>query len=464
MGLLAYFTYPLLSRAERNFSALQVAHMELKASEAHAHHLAFHDVLTGLPNRAMFNTCVDHALVRARNGESLAILLLDLDRFKHVNDTWGHLAGDVLIREIAIRLSGVMGPDDTVARLGGDEFAILAADGTEEGVASLAERILQAARRPFDVLGNRVFVGLSIGVAITPQSGTERAELLRKADIALYRVKGEGRNGYRVFSDEMDETVKVRAAIENDLREALANGQELEVYYQPQIDSETHELAGVEALTRWKHPVRGFVPPSLFVPIAEDTGLINQLDEWVLGEACRAARQWPTLSIAVNLSPVQFRTNGFAERITRLVKEAGVDPQQIELEITEGVLVDDDDHVRESLENLRAAGFRIALDDFGTGYSSLSYLRKFEVDKIKIDRSFVQSIGEGDATSIVTAVVTLGHAMGLSVTAEGVETAEQRDFLKNAGCNEFQGYLFSKALPEKEITQMLYETEAEPAS
>ena len=463
--LLAYRMYRLMSQEELHFAALRTAHLELTASEAHAHHLAFHDVLTGLPNRAFFNAALDQALVRAREGETLALLMLDLDHFKYVNDTWGHLAGDALIQEFASRLNSVIESNDTVARLGGDEFAILTSNKSSAEVAMLAGKVLAEARRPFDVLGNKAFVGLSIGVASAPKNGTERTELLRKADIALYRVKEEGRNACRLFSDEMDETVRFRASMEKDLRDALANGGELEVYYQPQIDSETQEITGVEALARWNHPTRGPISPQLFIPIAETVGLIHPLGDWILAEACRAALDWPQLSVAVNLSPVQFRARGFADKITRLVTEAGVDPKQIELEITEGVLVDNDERVREALQELRRAGFRIALDDFGTGYSSLSYLRKFEVDKIKIDRSFVQNIGEtSDSAPIINAVVTLGHAMGLTVTAEGVETARQRDFLKAAGCNEFQGYLFSEPVTEEEIAETIAATESHQAA
>ncbi|MEI2414563.1 EAL domain-containing protein [Orrella sp. JC864] len=454
--LLSTRTYRLMGQQARNLEQLRSAHVELRAREAQAHHLAFHDVLTGLPNRALFNNCVDQALGRTRTGDSFAILLLDLDRFKHVNDTWGHLAGDALIQEFASRLSGAVSTQDTVARLGGDEFAILAKGRTPQSIAVLADAILAQVRRPFEVLGNRAFVGLSIGISFAPQNGTDRAELMRKADIALYRAKDEGRDRYCVFSAEMDETVKVRAAIEEDLRRALASPGELQVFYQPQIDSQTHALIGVEALARWNHPVRGPISPQLFVPIAEDTGLINPLGQWVLAQACRAALKWPGLSVAVNLSPVQFQSGGFAEAVTSQVLAAGVHPSRIELEVTEGVLVDDDQRVRTALNTLRKNGFRIALDDFGTGYSSLSYLRKFEVDKIKIDRSFIQSIGQAaDSTPIVSAVVTLGHAMGLTVTAEGVETPEQRDFLATAGCNEFQGFLFSKAVSEDEISRLL---------
>lgn len=456
VALLTLRTYRLLRKQQAHLDALRIAHVELKASEAHAQHLAFHDVLTGLPNRAYFGTCVDQALARRPADACCAVLLLDLDHFKQINDTWGHAAGDALIQEFARRVKVALGPDDAIARLGGDEFAVLVQDASEAGVADLTKRMLDAVRAPFDVLGGRAFVGASVGISIAPRDGMTRSELLRKADIALYRAKDLGRNQYSFFAPEMDETLKAKTAIEEDLRRALADGDQLKVHFQPQIDSSTQQLVGVEALVRWNHPTRGAISPQIFVPVAESSGLIVPLGEWVLDEACRAARQWPGISIAVNLSPVQFRGAGFAARVIDLVKRAGVDPAQIELEVTEGVFIEDDGRVQQAIGELRRAGFRIALDDFGTGYSSLSYLQKFAVDKIKIDRSFVANIGEGaDSAAIVNAVVTLGRSMGLIVNAEGVETAVQRDFLRSAGCDELQGFLFSRAVPEAEITKRL---------
>ncbi len=461
VALLALRTYRLLRRQEAHLSALRIAHVELKASEAHAQHLAFHDVLTGLPNRAYFGTCVDQALVRRRPDACCAVLLLDLDHFKQVNDTWGHAAGDALIQEFARRVKLALGPDDAIARLGGDEFAVLVQNASETAVADLTKRILDEVRAPFDLLGGRAFVGASIGVSLAPRDGTTRSELLRKADIALYRAKDLGRNQHVFFAPEMDETLKAKAVIEDDLRRALADGGQLKVHFQPQIDSGTQQLVGVEALVRWNHPAKGAVSPQIFVPVAESTGLIVPLGEWVLNEACRAALQWPGLSIAVNLSPVQFRGAGFAARVIELVTRAGVDPAQIELEVTEGVFIEDNGRVQQAIRELREAGFRIALDDFGTGYSSLSYLQKFAVDKIKIDRSFVANIGEGaDSAAIVNAVVSLGRSMGLIVNAEGVETPAQRDFLRSAGCDELQGFLFSRAVPAAEITKRLQEAGA----
>lgn len=466
MALLSYRVLLLMRRDDRNLHELQSAHVELKASEAQAHHLAFHDVLTGLPNRALFTECADQAMARARNGEPATILLLDLDRFKHVNDTWGHLAGDTLIQDFGSRLAHIAGPRDTVARLGGDEFAILTPDATTpEQIEALASRVLAVVREPFEVIGNEAYVGVSIGAATAPAAGTDRTELMRKADIALYRAKEDGRDCYRAFSPSMDETVRMRATLEEDLRFALKTGQGLEVQYQPQVDGAGQTITGLEALARWQHPTRGYISPQLFVPIAEDTGLITRLTEWVLREACKVALKWPHLSVAVNLSPVQFRMTGLATSLASLVRSTGVDPHQIELEVTEGILVEDDEGVKTSLRELREAGFRIALDDFGTGYSSLSYLRRFEVDKIKIDRSFVQPLGQAvDSAAIVTAVVTLGHALGLTVTAEGVETREQLEILNAVGCNELQGFLFSRAIPEEQLAELLEKSKGRAAA
>jgi diguanylate cyclase (GGDEF)-like protein len=446
-----------MKREDERIAELECAHLELKAKEAQAHHLAYHDVLTGLANRALFNDRADQALLRARHGEAMAILLLDLDRFKNVNDRLGHLAGDELIQQVGKRLSRVLKGNEMVARLGGDEFAILLQGETfAADLEATLELILEDLHRPYEIQGNQAHVGVSIGVARAPECGTDRTDLMRKADIALYRAKDEGRDCYRFFTDEMDETVQLRTSLEADLRAALATGEGLGVHYQPLVDSAGRKITGLEALVRWEHPTRGSVPPSLFVPVAEETGLIAALGDWVMGEACKVAREWPNLSISINLSPIQFCDEGFAERLCGIVRDARVSPHQIELEVTEGVVLDQNETVRGALRRLRSEGFRIALDDFGTGYSSLSYLRDFEVDRIKIDKSFVQSLGLTlDAGAIVTAVVTLGHAMGLQVTAEGVETADQESFLRSAGCNVLQGFLFSKAVPANELAGSL---------
>ncbi len=442
-----------MKRDDERVAQLEGAHLELMAKEAQAHHLAYHDVLTGLPNRARFNDRADQALLRARHGEAMAVLLLDLDRFKNVNDRFGHLAGDELIQEVAKRLSQELKEPDAIARLGGDEFAILLhGEDLVGGIEPTLQAILEALHRPYEIFGNQAHVGVSIGVARAPDCGTDRTDLMRKADIALYRAKDEGRDCYRFFTEAMDETVQLRASLESDLRRALASGEGLSVHYQPLVDSAGRKVTGLEALLRWDHPERGAIPPQLFVPVAEETGLISALGDWVMGEACKVARDWPNLSIAVNLSPIQFCDEGFAERVCAIVRDAKISPHQIELEVTEGVVLDQNETVRGALRRLRQEGFRIALDDFGTGYSSLSYLRDFEVDRIKIDKSFVQSLGHTvDAGAIVTAVVTLGHAMGLQVTAEGVETSAQEDFLRSAGCNVLQGFLFSKAVPASEL-------------
>ena len=453
LGALAWLMLSLW-RSGRQLSAAVV---DLQASEAQAQHLAFHDVLTGLPNRALFQDRLDQALARARRGEICAILALDLDRFKQVNDTLGHAAGDTLIREFAVRLSQTVRTMDTVARIGGDEFSVLVCDaGRREDVEQLCERIAATVREPFSLMGSEVFVGVSIGVVLAPDAGLDRGDLIRKADIALYRAKSDGRDRYQIFAASMDETVKLRGEIEDDLRRAIANGRELEVHYQPQVDAESGQIMGLEALLRWRHPVRGLILPDQFIPIAEETGLIVPLGDWVLAEACRVAAQWPDLFIAVNLSAVQFRSAGLASRIIDTAQAAGCEPVQIELEITESVLLHDDQAAADVLRTLRSAGFRIALDDFGTGYSSLSYLRHFKVDKIKIDRSFTKNLGQDhEAAAIVTSVVTLGHAMGLTVTAEGVESHHQMQLLTAAGCNELQGYLFAQALPETAIADVL---------
>jgi diguanylate cyclase (GGDEF)-like protein len=447
----------LMSRDAQSIAILEEARLELQAKEAQAQYLASHDPLTALPNRVSFSKFVEEAIAGTGEARLVGVMLIDLDRFKNVNDTLGHLAGDRLIQAVAARFVDCVGTNNVVARLGGDEFAFCVTGCTDaEELAKVAEAALAELRAPFDIAGSVVHVGGSIGIAVCPTQGADRTELLRKADIAMYRAKEGGRDGYRFFSPEMDESIVSRRVIEEDLRAALRSGEELFVAYQPKLDATGAQIVGLEALVRWRHPTRGELAPDAFIPIAEECGLIDSIGDWVLGEACRVARHWPGLSMAVNVSPIQFRTPGIAQSIRSIVRQAGIEPRRIELEVTEGILVEDDEVVKAALRELRAAGFRIALDDFGTGYSSLSYLKKFKVDRIKIDKSFVKRLGQDpEAIAIVQAVIALGHAMALSVTAEGVETEEQGCLLQVAGCNELQGFLFSKALLESELDALL---------
>ncbi len=444
--IVAGITGLLLWRIQRDRS-------KLESTRAEAQHLAFHDSLTGLPNRALFEDRLEQAV--GRRDFSATVLLLDLDRFKNVNDTLGHQAGDALIREFSKRLTALTRQSDTVARLGGDEFAILVEATTQANILRLAERILIEVRKPFAIVDAEVYVGVSIGVAVTQGTKIEPLELMRMADIALYGAKDDGRGRWRLFSPQMDECVKLRSAIEASLRQAIAEDEGLCLHFQPQVAS-NGKILGVEALLRWIRPDGTLAMPDEFISVAEDTGLIIPLGDWVLRQACIASRRWSGLFVGVNLSPVQFRAPDFLQRLLQIVGETGADPSAIQLEVTEQVLLDDDESVHALIAGLRAAGFKIVLDDFGTGYSSLSYLRKFAIDKIKIDGSFVQHLGEeADSAAIIRAMLALGRAMGITVSAEGVETAEQLEFLQLAGCTEMQGYYFSRALPADQITSLV---------
>lgn len=432
--------------------------LRLGASEAQAQHLAFHDVLTGLPNRALVEDRLTQALALAtRHDQRVALLLIDLDRFKTINDTHGHHAGDELIIAVAQRVSHIVRASDTVGRIGGDEFIVVMPDVDNIGqVQSLAQRIIDELSEPFTLFGSDVWSGASIGLALAPKDGVDRLELMRKADIALYEAKSGGRGTYRQFERAMDESVRTRQTIATDLRTALHTRQGLEVWYQPLMDIGGQQMVGIEALLRWHHSTRGLIAPSEFIAIAEETGLIIPLGEWVLAEACATQQRFPELLVAVNVSPVQFRSTGFVERVMAIVSQYGGDATRLELEITEGVLIEDEREARAIIVALREAGFRIALDDFGTGYSSLNYLSNFPVDKIKIDRSFTQSLGVAEnSVAIVESVVKLGHAMGLMVTAEGVETPGQMSALADAGCNQLQGYLFSQAVPADQLAALM---------
>ena len=419
--------------------------------------LAGHDELSGLPNRRTFDLRLEQELARIeRAGGGLAVHYLDLDKFKAVNDTYGHKAGDELIREVSRRLSTLMRGADTIARFGGDEFAIIQTEvNLPSDAASLGQRILDVIHRPFVLHGGEASVGVSIGIALAPQNAKDRETLERLADAALYQAKNNGRNRYSFFEQQMDRSLQMKRVVEEELRSAIANN-ELVLHYQPQVSADGRRIIGVEALVRWHHPVQGMIPPSDFIPIAEERGLIVPLSDWVLKQACIDGVRWPTLRLAVNVSPVQFRHKDFVDNVARTLHETGFDGTRLELEITEGVVVDDADAAESAMMELRAHGIGLALDDFGTGYSSLIYLRRFAFDKIKIDRSFLEYMETtGESAILVHSVVHLGRALGLRVCAEGVETAEQHRFLQAVGCHELQGYLFSKPVPSARIDELL---------
>jgi diguanylate cyclase (GGDEF)-like protein/PAS domain S-box-containing protein len=420
-----------------------------KVAEARIHFLAHHDPLTGLPNRASFDARLDLELEAHRSSQQrLAILCVDLDRFKDVNDLFGHSAGDDLLRKVARQLSSVLGERELLARLGGDEFAVIAPDlGSAVQAGRLAEAMLQALKggQTDDPFG---MVSASIGIAFFPDDAANRAALLSNADTALYRSKTEGRSTYRFFEAAMGEEVRDRRVLEHDLRHAIANG-EMSIAYQPQTHLDSHEVTGFEALLRWRHPVRGDVSPATFIPVAEESGAILAIGEWVMRTACREAASWGRpLKIAINVSALQLNSPDFISMVQEILDRAKLDPSRLELEITESVLIRDPDRALQTLTLLKAIGVSIAMDDFGTGYSSLSNLRNFPFDKIKIDRSFVRSIDMNlPAAAIVRAVLGLGRGLGLPVIAEGVETSDELAFLNAEGCKEAQGYLFGRPAP-----------------
>lgn len=419
--------------------------------------LATHDVLTGLPNRALFNEALQRTSMQVRRSPGLvALLCLNLDRFKDVNDTHGHAAGDLLLRATAKRLAGMVRESDLLARLGGDEFAIVLRDlRRTEDAASVAQRLIYALSEPFILEGNRAAVGCSIGIAVG-SADVEPARLLCNADLALLRAKEEGRGTYRFFEEGMNALVRTRQAMQIELQQALS-GAQFHLHYQPQISLADRRVIGAEALIRWRHPERGWISPADFIPVAEETRLIHQIGAWVLRTACQDAKRWPRhLKVAVNLSPVQFRQPDLAEMIARILTETGFDPRRLELEITEGVLLQDVASTQETLQTLKGLGVSLAMDDFGTGYSSLSHLRRFPFDKIKIDRSFiVDAEHDANAQAIVRAIVALGGSLSMPVIAEGVETKTQAELLLQAGCAEAQGYLFGRPMPIEDLRARL---------
>jgi diguanylate cyclase (GGDEF)-like protein len=436
-----------------------------KRHEAHILHMAQHDSLTGLPNRMLFHDRLDQALrVAGRKRGRLAVLLLDLDRFKTINDTLGHDAGDQLLKQTAARLRTCIRSSDTLARLGGDEFVIIQMElGQRVDAAALADRIRDAFKATFDLGGQNVHVGTSIGIAIAeaePDAVASAGELLRHADLALYQAKLNSRGSHCFFEEGMNVRIQRRKVLEHDLRIALAEHQ-LELHYQPQLDLRTGRMTGVEALLRWRHPERGLIPPADFIPLAEESDLIVAIGEWVLAEACMQAAAWPSLTMAVNLSPIQFMRSNLVKTVETVLAEARLPAERLELEITESVWLGDCDKAMATLNRLQALGVRVALDDFGTGYASISYLLRFPFDKIKIDRSFIQGLDQmSEANAVVHALIGLGRSIGMRASAEGVETPAQIEHLRKEGCEEVQGFYYGEPVLAQHIGAMLTNSHA----
>jgi diguanylate cyclase (GGDEF)-like protein/PAS domain S-box-containing protein len=431
---------------------------ERRLAEEQIRHLAHYDALTDLPNRALFHERLKQELARIADGQQMAVIYIDIDEFKTVNDTLGHLIGDELLKSVAASLSQCVATTDFVARLGGDEFAIVqTAVKAPTEVADLVTRVLDAIREPYECLGHQLTTDASIGIALAPQHGVDLDQILKNADLAMYAAKSAGRRTYRFFEPAMDARVRARRILEVELRQAIIDGA-LEVYYQPCVNLRDNAITGCEALLRWRHSERGMISPAEFIPIAEETSLINQLGEWVLTTACAEATTWPDhIKLAVNVSPVQFKSGTFALKLVSALTASGLAANRLELEITEAVLIRDDEAALAILHQLRGIGVRTALDDFGTGYSSLSYLQRFPFDKIKIDRCFVTGLGEPDGSaSIVQAIVNIATARQMTTIAEGVETREQQQLLRALGCAEMQGYLFSPAQPAAELKRLFF--------
>jgi diguanylate cyclase (GGDEF)-like protein len=428
-----------------------------KISDARIQQMAHHDSLTGLSNRSYFRDQLARSFDRVeQDGGSFDLLFIDLDQFKLINDSLGHRIGDLLLATIGERLKRAVNEDDTVARLGGDEFAIIRFAKRPEDTNLLVDRVMKAVALPYDIEGHRLFITSSIGIARAPDDGNDPELLLANADLALYRAKAEGRGRRRFFEAEMNERVRARQLLERDLRTATSEDQ-FELNYQPQLNLSTGRISGFEALLRWRHPERGLIPPLDFIPLAEDTGLIVPVSQWLLGEACREARTWPDdIKLAVNLSPVHFRSGTLVHDVVGALSLSGLEPSRLELEITESVLLDDNKTTMQALHELRRWGVGISIDDFGTGYSSFTYLRMFPFDKIKIDQSFVRDLPtKKDSTAIVRAIIGVASTLGMVTTAEGVETQEQLTYLQAEGCTEVQGYLISRPLLTTDVRRIL---------
>ncbi len=435
--------------------------------EARITHLANHDALTDLPNRLLLRERLERALANLRDDKGVAVLSLDLDRFKDVNDLLGHTVGDGLLKAVGDRLRHCARDSDFIARLSADEFAIVQI-ATEQpiGATALATRILEAIGDPFEISGHMINVGASLGIAIGAGDGASMDQLLKNADLALQRAKREGRGVYRFFEPDMDAHMQARRQLQLDLGKGLANG-EFELHYQPLVNLQRNEISCLEALLRWHHPERGSISPVEFIPLAEETGLIVPIGEWALRQACADAATWPEdVKVAVNLSAVQFRSLHLVESVFSALAASGLPAHRLELEITESVLLQNNESTLETLHQLRSLGVRIAMDDFGTGYSSLSYLRSFPFDKIKIDRCFVADLADAteDSLAILRAVAGLGISLGIETTAEGVESKEQVERVRQEGCTEMQGYFFSPPRPIREIASLLRSQERKSAS
>jgi diguanylate cyclase (GGDEF)-like protein/PAS domain S-box-containing protein len=431
---------------------------ERRKAEARIAYMAHHDGLTNLPNRELYQERLKQALESGEGGNKrVAVLCVDLDLFKNVNDSLGHPVGDRLLKLVAERLRGQVRGNNLAARLGGDEFAvILPSDVSPNEASGFAARLINVLSAPYDLDGNEVVIGASIGIALSPGDGESSEELMRNADLALYRAKEDGGGVHRFFEREMDRQAQKRRDMELDLRRALANG-EFELHYQPLVHVASDSISGFESLLRWRHPAKGMISPADFIPVAEDIGLIVAIGEWVLREACAEAMKWPAdIKVAINLSPVQFRSRNLVQIVISALAQSGLSPGRLELEITESVFLAETEANLAILHQLRELGVSISMDDFGTGYSSLSYLRSFPFDKIKIDRSFVKDLAKrSDSVAIVRAISGLGRSLNITTTAEGVETMDQLDWLRAEGCNEVQGFLFSAARPASEIEQLL---------
>jgi diguanylate cyclase (GGDEF)-like protein/PAS domain S-box-containing protein len=419
-------------------------------------HLAHYDALTDLPNRVLFREQIERELHKAVGGEQFALLYIDIDEFKGINDSLGHHVGDELLKAVAARIKACIKPTDLIARLGGDEFAVIqTAVVDRDDAVEFVTRIHEAIRQPHQCLGHQLSTDASIGIALAPQDGTELDQLIKNADLAMYGAKAEGRRTHRFFEPVMDARAKARLTMEQDLRQAMIDGG-FDIHYQPLLDLASSEVTGCEALLRWRHPERGMVSPAEFIPVAEDIGLINELGDWVLQTACAEAAGWPShIRLAVNVSPIQLKSQTLALRIMGALAASELPPDRLEIEITEAVLIHDDETALAILHQLRAIGVRIALDDFGTGFSSLSYLKRFPFDKIKIDRCFVSDIEVDGSADIVQAVVNIAASRNMTTTAEGVETEQQKQLLKQLGCTQMQGYLFSAPKPAADMRRLL---------